>query len=103
MTSEKFAQLSHFLCNSAWEDTNNGAERTARSSRHRQAAHFNLRSADAISAAVGITAHLQHERRKQPEPQPFHNCQRGRHKRVDRTQNHRETLMQTATLLHANP
>lgn len=103
MTIEKFAQLSHFLCNSAWEATNNGAERTARSFRHRQSAHFNLRSADAINAAVGIAAHLQHEKRKQPEPQPFHTCQRGRHKRVDGTQNHLETLMQTATLLPANP
>ena len=59
MTSEKFAQISHFLGNPAWEATNNGAERTARTFRHQQAAHFNLRSADAISAAVGIAPHLQ--------------------------------------------
>ena len=87
MTIEKFAQLSHFLCNPGWEATNNGAERTARTFRHRQAAHFNLRSVDAIDAAVGIAAHLQHEMRRQPQPQPFHTCQRGRHKRKNSTDN----------------
>ena len=87
MTSEKFAQLSCFLCHPDWEATNNGAERTARTFRHQQAAHFNLRSTDAISAAVGIAAHLQHERNRQSESQPFHTCQRGRYRRADRTDN----------------
>ncbi len=96
MTTEKFAQLSHFLRNPDWEATNNGAERTARTFRHRQAAHFNLRSADAIDAAVGIAAHLQHETRRQPEPQPFHTCQRGRHKRVDRPADQLKVLKRVA-------
>lgn len=63
MSAEKFVQLSHFLRSPGWEATNNGAERTARTFRHCQAAHFNLRSADAISAAVGISAQLQTERK----------------------------------------
>ena len=103
MTAEKFAQLSHFLGNAGWEATNNGAERTARTFRHQQAAHFNLRSADAISAAVGIAAHLQHEKKRQPESQPFHTCQRGRHKRADRTGDQPETLLEITTLLAASP
>jgi hypothetical protein len=103
MTTAKFTQLSHFLCKPGWEATNNGAERTARSFRHRQAAHFNLRSADAINAAVGISAHLQHEKKRQPGSQPFHTCQRGRHRRADRAGNQPETLMGTATLLAASP
>ena len=103
MTTEKFTQLSHFLCNAGWEATNNGAERTARTFRHQQAAHFNLRSADAISAAVGISAYVQHEKKRQPESQPFHTCQRGRHKRVDRTDDQPETLMEITTLLSASP
>jgi transposase len=103
MTAKKFAQLSHFLRNAGWEATNNGAERTARTFRHQQAAHFNLRSADAISAAVGIAAHLQHEKKRQPESQPIHTCQRGRHRRADRAGNQPETLMGTATLLTASP
>ena len=102
LTAEKFAQLSHFLCNPGWEATNNGAERTARTFRHQQAAHFNLRSADAISAAVGISAHLQHEKKRRPESQPFHTCQRGRHRRADRAGNQQETLIGTATLLAAS-
>lgn len=102
MTTEKFAQLSHFLGNASWEATNNGAERTARTFRHQQAAHFNLRSADAISAAVGIAAHLQHEKKRQPESLPFHTCQRGRHKRADRTDDQSETLLEITTLLAAS-
>ena len=53
MSAEKFVQLSHFLRSPGWEATNNGAERTARIFRHQQAAHFNLRSIDAIGVAVG--------------------------------------------------
>jgi transposase len=44
VTPAKFEQLSHFLQQPEWEATNNGAERTGRVFRHRQAPHFKLRS-----------------------------------------------------------
>jgi len=44
ITPERFAHLSQFLRQPAWEATNNGAERAGRGFRHRQGPHFNLRS-----------------------------------------------------------
>ena len=55
MTAE-FERLSQFLRNPEWEATNNGAERAGRAFRHRQAAHFNLRSKPAMEGAIVVTA-----------------------------------------------
>ena len=55
MTME-FERLSQFLRNPDWEATNNGAERAGRAFRHRQAAHFNLRSKGAMEGAIVVTA-----------------------------------------------
>jgi transposase len=78
----KFEQLSHFLQQPEWEATNNGAERTGRAFRHRQAPHFNLRSKEAIAGAITITACLRKENVTKPAIPPFHTCQRGRKKRL---------------------
>jgi len=48
LDSAHFARLSHFLADPDWEATNNGAERTARLFRHRQAPHFTLRTQTAV-------------------------------------------------------
>jgi DNA invertase Pin-like site-specific DNA recombinase len=55
MTAE-FERLSHFLRHPRWEATNNGAERTGRAFRHRQAPHFNLRTKTAIEGAIVVMA-----------------------------------------------
>jgi transposase-like protein len=55
MTME-FERLSQFLRNPYWEATNNGAERAGRAFRHRQAAHFNLRSKPAMEGAIVVAA-----------------------------------------------
>jgi hypothetical protein len=52
MTASKFERLSQFLRHPEWEATNNGAERTGRTFRHRQAPHFNLRTKEAIENAI---------------------------------------------------
>jgi hypothetical protein len=56
MTAE-FERLSHFLRNPGWEATNNGAERTGRAFRHRQAPHFNLRTETMIEGTIVVMAY----------------------------------------------
>lgn len=80
----KFEQLSHFLQQPEWEATNNGAERAGRAFRHRQAPHFNLRSKEAITGAITVTACLRKEAVTRLAAPPLHTCQRGRKKRTAR-------------------
>ena len=80
VTPAKFEQLSHFLQQPEWEATNNGAERTGRAFRHRQAPHFNLRSQTVIDRALTVAACLHKEAVIAPAAQGFHHCQRGRKK-----------------------
>lgn len=82
MTIEKFGQLSQYLRHQDWEATNNGVERTGRAFRHRQAAHFCLRTPAAIQTSINAAAMFQYKAKTQPSVPPFHTCQRGRHKRV---------------------
>ncbi len=56
-----FERLSHFLDDPAWEATNNGAERTARLFRHRQASHFTLRTQTAVDDMIKASALLRKE------------------------------------------
>ncbi len=81
VTPAKFEQVSHFLRHPEWEATNNGAERTGRAFRHRQAPHFNLRSKTAIDQSLTVTACLHKETVTAPAAQGLHHCQRGRKKR----------------------
>lgn len=78
MTSAKFEKLSQFLRQPEWEATNNGAERTGRTFRHRQASHFNLRKKETLEADLNIAACLRKQAAMPPPSQPFHTCQRGR-------------------------
>lgn len=78
MTESKFEPLSQFLRHPDWEATNNGAERTGRAFRHRQAPHFNLRKPETIENAINVAACLRKAQVSRPQSQPFHTCQRGR-------------------------
>ena len=49
---DHFARLSAFLRNSAWESTNNAAERGGHAFRHGQHPHFRLRSAKTVNRSV---------------------------------------------------
>jgi DNA invertase Pin-like site-specific DNA recombinase len=80
ITVSRFEQVSQFLRNPEWRSTNNGAERTGRAFRHRQAPHFNLRKEESIEHAIVVNACLHKEAAARPPPQPFHTCQRGRRK-----------------------
>lgn len=80
MTDAKFTKLSQFLRDPAWESTNNGAERTGRAFRHRQAPHYNLRTEASIKQALDVTACLRKEAATRSPSEPFHTCQRGRKK-----------------------
>jgi transposase len=80
MTESKFQQLSQCLRHPDWEATNNGAERTGRAFRHLQSPHFNLRTQDSIENALKVAACLRKEEALRSKPEPFHNCQRGRHR-----------------------
>lgn len=73
-----FERLSHFLDEPTWEATNNGAERTARLFRHRQAPHFALRSQAAIEAAFNVGAFLRKEALTQHNDLAAVRCRRGR-------------------------
>jgi transposase len=77
----KFEQLSQFLQQPEWEATNNGAERTGRAFRQRQAPHFNLRRKETISGSIKVDACLRKEAATTPPLQRLHSCQRGRKKR----------------------
>ncbi len=56
-----FERLSHFLDEPDWEATDNGAERTARLFRHRQAPHFTLRTQTAVDDLLKGNALLRKE------------------------------------------
>lgn len=73
-----FERLSHFLDEPTWEATNNGAARTARLFRHRQAPHFALRSQVAIAAAFNVGAFLRKEALTQHNDLTAARCRRGR-------------------------
>lgn len=73
-----FERLSHFLDEPAWEATNNGAERTARLFRHRQAPHFALRTQVAIDDALNGGAFLRKDTMTERNDIPAARCQRGR-------------------------
>lgn len=75
---ERFARLSHFLTDPAWEATNNGAERMGRSFRHRSAPHFNFRTTQAIDDALKIGAFLRKTAATAPAPVPANRSPRGR-------------------------
>jgi hypothetical protein len=80
----RFRQLSHFLREPRWEATNNGAERTGRTFRHRQQPHFNLRTTTAIDSALRVRACLRKEAILMP-PTTFGNRSlRGRPRRSGR-------------------
>jgi transposase len=81
MTPGRFEKLSQFLRDARWEATNNGAERTGRAFRHRQAAHFNLRAAETIDGALVVAAFQRKEATMRGTDGPLHGCQRGRRPR----------------------
>lgn len=74
----RFERLSQFLRHPTWEATNNGAERTGRTFRHRQAPHFNLRTTTSIDAALTVRACLHQEAVLTPAPTFENRCPRGR-------------------------
>jgi transposase len=78
MTPIKFQRLSQFLRHSHWEATNNGVERAGRTFRHRQAPHFNFRSADAIENAITVAAFQQKAAALGLTPSPANASTRGR-------------------------
>ena len=84
VTVAKFEHLSHFLKHKHWEATNNGAERTGRRFRQKQAPHYNLRQADSVEKSIIVDACLQQLSAESPTYR-FHHCQRGR--RAQRDQN----------------
>lgn len=73
-----FERLSHFLDEPTWEATNNGAERTARLFRHRQAPHFALRTQAAIGDALNVGAFLRKDTMTKRNDIPAARCRRGR-------------------------
>jgi transposase-like protein len=76
-----FDRLSPFLREPTWEATNNGAERTARQFRHRQAPHFTLRTEAAIDGALKMGACLHREEVIDQVRPAASRCQRGRRSR----------------------
>jgi transposase len=79
MTATRFTRLSQFLRQPHWEATNNGAERTARAFRHRQAPHYRLRADRAIDDAFRITHAAARKRAITPSVPLPRLCSRGRH------------------------
>ena len=73
-----FERLSHFLDEPGWEATNNGAERTARLFRHRQAPHFALRTQAAIDDALNVGAFLRKDALTATDDIAAARCRRGR-------------------------
>lgn len=78
ITPAHFTQLSHFLAHPGWEATNDAAERTARTFRHQQAPHFNLRTVSSIEATLRVDACLHRERCLAPPAPPHRRKTRGR-------------------------
>jgi hypothetical protein len=78
INAAKFGHLSQFLHHTEWEATNNGAERTGRAFRHRQAPHFNLRTEESIDRALKVASALRKEHATTTLSTPLHTCQRGR-------------------------
>lgn len=74
----RFARLSRFLTDPAWEATNNGAERMGRSFRHTSAPHFTLRTAPSIEAALKVGAYLRKVAATAPATVPANRSPRGR-------------------------
>jgi transposase-like protein len=81
ITPAHFERLSHFLDDPTREATNNGAERTARLFRHRQAPHFALRSQAAIDDALTVGAFLHKEEVEDAPEQLAARSLRGRRRR----------------------
>jgi hypothetical protein len=79
----RFRHLSHFLREPGWEATNNGAERTGRTFRHRQAPPFNLRTTTTIDSALKVRACLHKEAILTPTATLGNRCPRGRPRRPD--------------------
>jgi transposase len=77
ITPDRFAHLSQFLRDPAWEATNNGAERAGRGFRHRQGPHFNLRSVASIEGALKVRAYRRKETANTMSPSVAL-CRRGR-------------------------
>ena len=68
----------------AWEATSNGAERAGRSFRHRQGAHYKLRSTVAIGALMDVAAHERRHARSLAAELAVGRSRRGRrHKRTE--------------------
>jgi len=82
MTADKFGSLSQFLRHAEWEATNNGAERTGRAFRHRQAPLFNLRSTEAIEGALIVAACRQQKVAERTPTGEAARCSRGRKRRM---------------------
>jgi len=82
VTDAQFRRLSHFLRDTEWEATSNGAERMGRAFRHRQAPHFSLRTKQTIEDALVLDAFERKEQALAPTPERLHRCQRGRHRRA---------------------
>ncbi len=86
MTAERFAQLGAFLHHPAWEATNNGAERSGRAFRHRQAPHFNLRDPAAIEGTIVVAACQRKAAATNPTPPAGARSRRGRQPRPPQQQ-----------------
>ena len=89
LDAARFAKLSQFLQQPAWEATNNGAERTGRAFRHQQAPHFTLRTTTAIDGALRATACLRRDEVLGAARPAASRCTRGRQPRLpggDRSQ-----------------
>jgi hypothetical protein len=89
----RFRQLGHFLREPRWEATNNGAERTGRTFRHRQQPHFTLRTTTAIDSALKVRACLHKEAILTPTTTLDNRCSRGRPRRLG---GHQEPLAMVA-------
>jgi transposase len=77
MTAQ-FEHLSQFLRYPHWEATNNGAERTGRAFRHRQAPHFNLRTESAMEGAIVVMACQREAAATTERHREIARCRRGR-------------------------
>jgi hypothetical protein len=74
----RFGRLSQFLRDPFGVATNNGAERTGRTFRHRQRPHFNLRTKTSIEEALKVRAGQRKEAITSPPPALGNRCPRGR-------------------------
>ncbi len=77
VNAARFESLSHFLEQSVWEATNNGAEREGRAFRQGQAPHYRLRTSESIEGAIKARACLRKEELLSA-PLQVSRCARGR-------------------------